>query len=277
LAQIHFLSGLMGMAGISRRRKRLPSSPVALYRWDFGEDFSGASERMSRHIQRTALWLFALALFCAALFALSMEGTLGSALSATREALHLHYAQNAGKVVLIYVLVYTAVGALCLPGTGLLNLTGAGLFGPWVGIAAICFSRAAGGSLACMSVRTLLRERVLRRYGSRLEAINKGFADQGAFYLFALRLIPGLPYPLTNVAMGLTPIRLSSFFWITLVGSVPGCLVTINAVQQLGTISSPADLLSLRLALSLALIGLLPLLLRRFLAALRIRSARATA
>jgi uncharacterized membrane protein YdjX (TVP38/TMEM64 family) len=232
---------------------------------------------MSRHIWRAAFWLFPLALLCGAAYALTMEGTLAASIATAREAMHLHYSQNAGKVVLIYILVYTAVGALCLPGTGLLNLTGAGLFGPWVGIAAICFSRAAGGSLACMSVRTLLRERVMRRYGSRVEAINRGFAKEGAFYLFALRLVPGLPYPVTNVAMGLTPIRLSSFFWITLIGSVPGCLVTINAVQQLGAISSPADLVSLRLALSLALIGLLPLLLRRLLSALRVRSAKALA
>jgi uncharacterized membrane protein YdjX (TVP38/TMEM64 family) len=258
-------------------KKGLPSSRVALYRWDLGEEYSGATERMSMHIRRATLWLFALALLCVAVFAIPMEGTLAASISTAREAMHQHYAQNAGKVVLIYVLVYTAVGALCLPGTGLLNLTGAGLFGPWVGVAAICFSRAVGGSLACISVRSLLRERVMRRYGSRLEAINRGFAQEGAFYLFALRLVPGLPYPVTNVAMGLTPIRLSSFFWITLIGSVPGCLVTINAVQQLGTISSPADLLSMRLALSLALIGLLPLLLRRLLSALKFRSARATA
>jgi uncharacterized membrane protein YdjX (TVP38/TMEM64 family) len=217
------------------------------------------------------LFLAALCLLAVlgAVSALASPGALWSAISTVREVVHQHHEDYAGTIILLYILTYMLVGALCLPGTGLLNLTGAGLFGPWVGLAVICFSRAAGGSLACISVRALFRERVLRRYGHRLAAVNQGFAKEGGFYLFALRLVPGLPYPVTNVAMGLTPIRLSSFFWITLIGSIPGCLVTINAVSRLGSMSTPSDIFSLQIVLSLALIGVLPLLLRRVVAAFR--------
>jgi uncharacterized membrane protein YdjX (TVP38/TMEM64 family) len=218
---------------------------------------------------RTAFVLCTLVLLCALGVSLAWPETLWPSLASAREAVQQHYAENALTVLALYVLVYTLVGALCLPGTGLLNLTGAGLFGPWVGLTAICFSRAAGGSLACVSVRTLLRERIQKRYGNHMAAVNRGFAKEGGFYLFALRLVPGLPYPITNMAMGLTQIRLFSFFWITLIGSIPGCMVTINAVRQLDSMSTPSELLSVEVVLSLVLIGALPLLLRRLVAVLR--------
>jgi uncharacterized membrane protein YdjX (TVP38/TMEM64 family) len=226
---------------------------------------------------KVAWYIFALVLLCAVGASLAWPDSIWSSLAAAREAMDRHYADNAGTVILIYVLTYTMVGALCLPGTGLLNLTGAGLFGPWVGLAAICFSRAAGGSLAFVSVRALFRERIQKRYGAHLAAVNRGFAKEGGFYLFSLRLVPGLPYPVTNVAMGLTTIRLSSFFWITLIGSIPGCLVTINAVRQIGSMSSPSDMLNLQVVLSLAFIGVLPLVLRRLVGMFRGRTVRAMA
>ncbi|MFP4315793.1 MAG: TVP38/TMEM64 family protein [Desulfovibrionales bacterium] len=172
----------------------------------------------------------------------------------------------------VYIMTYSLVGAFCLPGTGVLNLTGAGLFDPFTGLVAICFSRAAGGLLACVAVRSLFRDRVQARFSKQLASINQGMAREGGFYLFALRLVPGLPFPVTNMVMGLTTMRLFPFFWITLVASVPGTLVTINAARQIKSMTAPSDLLSMGTFLSLALIGILPFVLKRGVAMYRSRA-----
>ena len=45
------------------------------------------------------------------------------------------------------------------------------------------------------------------RFGDKLKPINEGVAREGAFYLFALRLVPAFPFFAINLLMGLTPIR----------------------------------------------------------------------
>ena len=186
-----------------------------------------------------------------------------------RDYLTLHYEANRTAILIIYVLTYTIAGAFCLPGTGFLNLTGAGMFGPVTGLTAICLSRAAGGTIACLAVRKLFGEKVRKNYGDRLSFVYRGFAEEGGFYLFALRLAPGLPYPITNMAMGLTTIKLSSFFWITMAGSVPGTLVSINAARQIKNVSTPSDMFSPWTIFSLTLIGIMPLLLKKIISFVR--------
>ena len=79
---------------------------------------------------------------------------------------------------------------------------------------------------------------------------------------FLLRLIPAFPFFLVNLGMGLTAIRVTTYFWVSLVGMLPGSLLYVNAGQTLATLDTPKDLLSLRVVLALAFLGLVPLLIR---------------
>ncbi|MFW6325099.1 MAG: TVP38/TMEM64 family protein [Desulfovibrionales bacterium] len=175
------------------------------------------------------------------------------------------------ELLSINMSVYIVVGAFCLPGTGVLNLTGAGLFDPLLGLTAICLSRAVGGLLACVGSRHLFRKKVEQRYKDRLVPLYSGIEKEGGLYLFALRLFPALPFPITNLLMGLTPIRLQTFFWITLISSAPATLVTINAVGRLQNVQSSGELFSPVMIISLALIGLLPLALKKTVTFVRSR------
>ena len=50
-------------------------------------------------------------------------------------------------------------------------------------------------------------------------------AREGAFYLFALRLVPIFPFFIINLLMGLTPIRTWTFYWVSQVGMLAATLV----------------------------------------------------
>ena len=66
----------------------------------------------------------------------------------------------------------------------------------------------------------------------------------GASYLLTLRLIPVFPFFLINFLAGLTKVPLRTFLWTTSLGIIPGTVVFAFAGQQLGSINSPADILS---------------------------------
>ncbi|SDI20474.1 Pyruvate/2-oxoglutarate dehydrogenase complex, dihydrolipoamide dehydrogenase (E3) component [Pseudomonas benzenivorans] len=193
------------------------------------------------------------------------------ALKAEQAALDARVAANPWQAAGLFFLAYVAVTALSLPGAALMTLLGGALFGLLEGFVLVSFASTLGASLAMLSSRFLLRDWVQARFGQRLAGIDAGIAREGAFYLFALRLVPIFPFFLINLAMGLTRLPLRSYWWVSQLGMLPGTLVYVNAGRELGQLQSLAGILSPGLLGAFALLGLFPLLARKLLGLLQAR------
>jgi uncharacterized membrane protein YdjX (TVP38/TMEM64 family) len=172
-------------------------------------------------------------------------------------------------VSLIFFLVYVVVTALSLPGAVVMTLAAGGFFGLIWGFFIVSFASTFGATLAFLASRYLLRESVQKRFGHRLEPINKGIEREGAFYLFTLRLVPIFPFFLINLLMGLTPIKTITYYWVSQVGMLAGTLVYINAGTQLAKIEGLSGILSPGLLFSFALLGIFPLIAKKITALLK--------
>lgn len=183
-------------------------------------------------------------------------------LKASHEALQQAYQQNPLYIIGIYSLTYIVMAALSLPGATVMTLAGGAMFGLWVGVPVVLISATTGATLAFWVARYVLRDTVQRRFGDRLETINKGLDRDGAFYLFSLRLVPVFPFFLINLLMGLTSIRSATFFWASLIGMFAGSTVYVNAGTQLASVTSLSDILSPTLIISFLLLAVFPWLAR---------------
>ncbi len=172
-----------------------------------------------------------------------------------------------------YMAVYVASAALSLPWATALTLAGAAVFGFWTALWSTSLSSTLGATLAFLGARYVFRDAVRGRFGHRLARIDEGLARDGAFYLFGLRLVPAFPFFLVNLLMGLTAMPVRTYFWVSLVGMLPGTAVYVNAGRELGAVASPGDVLSPGLLAAMTLLGVFPLLARRVLE--RARSRRA--
>lgn len=173
----------------------------------------------------------------------------------------------------IYFGIYVTITALSLPAATLLSLVGGALFGRWLGVGIVSVAATLGATLAFLMSRYLLRDFVQRRWGPRLASINQGVATDGAFYLFTLRLTPLVPFFLINLGMGLTRMRVATFSAVSWIGMLPGAFLYVNAGTELGRIESPRGILSPTVILSLALLGIAPLVFRLLLKRLSKRTA----
>ncbi|PIW38195.1 MAG: pyridine nucleotide-disulfide oxidoreductase, partial [Hydrogenophilales bacterium CG15_BIG_FIL_POST_REV_8_21_14_020_62_31] len=184
---------------------------------------------------------------------------------------------DAAPLVVIgaYFLVYVAVTALSLPGAAVMTLAGGALFGLGIGTLVVSFASSLGATLAFLVSRFLLRDWVQRRFGDRFAAVNAGMAKDGAFYLFTLRLVPLFPFFVINLVMGLTPIKVRTFYWVSQVGMLAGTLVYVNAGTQLARLDSLAGILSPALIGSFALLGVFPLLAKKLVGAIQTRKVYA--
>lgn len=180
--------------------------------------------------------------------------------------LRSYYHDHAAQTLLLFFVGYVLVTALSLPGAAVMTLLAGALFGIWAGLVLVSFASTLGASLAFLLARYLAGNLVQEKFGNRLKTIYQGIEKDGAFYLFTLRLVPVFPFFLINILMGLTPIRLWTFYWVSQVGMLAGTLVYINAGTQLASIESAGDLLSLDLVVAFSLLALFPWLAKAMLA-----------
>ncbi len=181
------------------------------------------------------------------------------------------YAARPVLVISAYMMIYIVVTALSLPGAAVMSLAGGGLFGLVTGTVVVSFASTLGATLACIVSRFLLRDWVRKKFGDKLIKINQGIEKEGGFYLFSLRLVPIFPFFVINLVMGLTPIRLTTYYWVSQLGMLPATIVYINAGTQLAKIDSPAGILSPGLIIAFALLGLLPMLSKKMITFFRNR------
>ncbi len=122
-----------------------------------------------------------------------------------------------------YIVLYTVGTILILPSTPL-NLSGGAIFGAWLGTLWTTIAAVIAAVVAFAFTRTVGRDVVARKFAGRWEAMDAEMRQGGLFYMFAIRLLPIIPYGLVNFAAGLTSIRFRDYFVGTLLGTVPGVL-----------------------------------------------------
>jgi pyruvate/2-oxoglutarate dehydrogenase complex dihydrolipoamide dehydrogenase (E3) component/uncharacterized membrane protein YdjX (TVP38/TMEM64 family) len=187
-------------------------------------------------------------------------------LRAQQDAAQGYFLSHPWQTALGYFLVYVAVTGLSLPGAAVLTLFGGAVFGLAWGALIVSFASSLGATLAFLASRFVLRDWVQGRFGDRLKPINDGVAREGAFYLFALRLVPAFPFFVINLVMGLTPLRTWTFYWVSQLGMLAGTIVYVYAGAQLAEFR-----LSGGLIVAFTALGLFPLVAKKVLDTLKAR------
>lgn len=186
-----------------------------------------------------------------------------------------YYLENSALTISIFFFVYIFTTALSIPGATVLTLLGGAIFGLGTGLLIISFASTIGATLSFLLTRTLFRESVERKFGKRIKGLNEGVEKEGAFYLFTLRLVPIFPFFLINLGMGLTRIKTFTFYFISQLGMLPGTAVYVNAGVQLSQIESLKGIVSLDVLGSLALLGIFPIIAKKFIEMLKARKVYA--
>jgi pyruvate/2-oxoglutarate dehydrogenase complex dihydrolipoamide dehydrogenase (E3) component/uncharacterized membrane protein YdjX (TVP38/TMEM64 family) len=180
-----------------------------------------------------------------------------------QHAIEQLYAQNRQLALAGFFLLYVVITGASLPGAAVMTLAAGAIFGLAVGVVLVSFASTLGASIAFLVSRYLFRDSVQSRFGGSLKKINDGIDKDGAFYLFALRLVPVFPFFVINLVMGLTRLRLWTFFWVSQLGMLAGTIVYVNAGTQLAQIQSASGIFSTEIVISFLLLAMLPFIGRK--------------
>ena len=160
----------------------------------------------------------------------------------------------------LFTLVYIFQTTFSLPGAAILSIAAGAIFGVVQGTLLVVSGATVGAVLAFRVSRTLLRDWVVRKFGGRMEGIDRGLRESGLPYLLFLRLVPAFPFFLVNLACGVTGLPLRTYAIGTFFGIIPGSVVYVNAGASLAAIESVGQIASPRVLASFALLGLFALL-----------------
>ena len=196
-------------------------------------------------------------------------------LKSQQAAIDAVYRNNPLQTVAVFFLVYVAVTGLSLPGATIMTLAAGAIFGLLWGTIIVSFASSIGATLSFAASRFVLKDSVQAKFGDKLRAINAGIDKDGAFYLFTLRLVPAFPFFIINLVMGLTPIRLPTFYWISQLGMLAGTIVYVNAGTEVARIDRLSGILSPTLLASFTLLGLFPLIAKKLLELVKARKVYA--
>ena len=190
-------------------------------------------------------------------------------IKAKQQNIFEYYKQNVFFVLVLFIFLYVLVTALSLPVATFLTLLGGALFGFSTGLIIVSFASTIGATLAFLMARFLAQNYVQKYYKKQLSKINKKFKSEGAFYLFALRLVPVFPFFIINVVMGLMTIKTWTFYWVSQLGMLPGTIVYVYAGTQLVQIETFSDITTPSMLIAFALLGLFPLIAKNFVQFMR--------
>lgn len=196
-----------------------------------------------------------------------------AALKSQQEFLFQLKENNAALITVGFFLGYVLITALSLPGAAILTLAAGAIFGLYQGLLIASFASSIGATLAFLASRYLFKDAVQSKFSNQLKAFNQGIEKDGAFYLFTLRLVPAFPFFVINLLMGLTPIKTKTYYLVSQIGMLAGTAVFVNAGTQLAKIDSLSGILSFDLFISFALLGILPIVAKKVVEAIKARKA----
>lgn len=200
-------------------------------------------------------------------FGLHKYVTLTS-LQSNRAYLEAIVAQNYWRSVALFILVYTAVIALAIPGVPPLTMVGGFLFGFLPAGIYATIAATVGTAISFLLMRYLFSAMIRGKYAQKLERFNAKITARGAAsYLLTLQLMGLIPYFIITALAALTNVSTFTFMWTTCVGSIPIIFVYAFAGRQLYLVESVNDIFSpsiIALLVLLVVLSLLPLLFKSF-------------
>ena len=162
------------------------------------------------------------------------------------------------RLAFAFLGVLIAIVLLSLPLLTVTTLAAGAIFGLFEGTVVMSFGSAIGATLVMLASRFVFKDAIRRRFAHRLHKIDAGIERDGAFYLLNIRLVPIFPFFIVNLLMGLTHMRVWTYYWVTQLGMLVGTAVYVNAGTRIAEARSARELVSLPMIVSLALLAVLP-------------------
>ena len=163
----------------------------------------------------------------------------------------------------LFFISYVIFAGLSFPFLpSILTIAAGALFGILEGVILVSFASTIGACICFLISRYLLSDFINNRFIKIKSFVFEKFRESGHWYLLSLRLIPTISFILINLIMGILPISLKKFYYISQLGMLPATIIYVNAGSEIAKINNINDVMSLSLLMSFILIAIFPFFIK---------------
>jgi len=127
-------------------------------------------------------------------------------------------------VFLISTIIWAIMAGFALP----VALLAGFIFGKWFGILILIIGMTIGATILYMLGNYFFKEVIKEKFLNRFKNLEIKFKKSEFIYLLVYRFIGGIPFALSNVLPCIFNVKVSNFFWATLIGLAPQFFLIVS-------------------------------------------------
>jgi uncharacterized membrane protein YdjX (TVP38/TMEM64 family) len=179
-------------------------------------------------------------------------------LQALTPAVIRDYIQSFGKLAaLVYIVAYVLNTVSIFPPVAPLSLAAGLAFGAMWGAVFLMAGAIIGTTTTFMISRFFGRSLVEKMFKGRFKNLDDRLQKNGFMTVLFFRIIPLVPYEVLNYATGLSKIKFKDYFFATLLGLIPGVVISAFFGGSLGEIRRFKDIFAPKFLLAVGLMILI--------------------
>jgi len=127
-------------------------------------------------------------------------------------------------VFLISTVIWVIMAGFGLP----VSLLAGFIFGKWLGTFILIIGMTIGATILYVLGNYFFKEVIKEKFLNKFKSLEIKFKKSEFIYLLAYRLIGGIPFALSNVLPCIFNVKVSNFFWATLIGLTPQLFLVVS-------------------------------------------------
>ena len=102
------------------------------------------------------------------------------------------------------------------------------IFGKWLGTIILVLGLSVGATILYIFGNYFLKEMIKEKFLNRFKNLEIKFKRSEFIFLLVYRFVGGIPFAIANVLPCLFNVKISNFFWATLIGIVPSTFLIVS-------------------------------------------------
>ena len=137
--------------------------------------------------------------------------------------------KQANLFLLSSIFILSTIVWVVMAGFGLpVALLAGFIFGKWLGTFILLIGMTIGATILYMLSNYFFKEVIKEKFLNRFKNLEIKFKKSELIYLLVYRFIGGIPFALSNVLPCIFNVKVSNFFWATLIGLAPQLFLVVS-------------------------------------------------
>ena len=129
--------------------------------------------------------------------------------------------ENNFLALIIFFLLFTIIWVLAGGFGSPLGIFSGFIFGKWAGVLILIFGMSVGACALYIFANFFLKDLIREKFLNKYQNLEDKFKKSEFSYLLIYRFVGGIPFAISNVLPCIFNVRVSNFFWATLIGITP--------------------------------------------------------